>query len=551
MYIILPLILLLWYALASSYYAGKKSKKALAGLRMAWGKPKSKFEAFNFDRISAYALHTEAAAFHRLSQQTLLDIDFEDVFAFIDRTTTRIGQQYFFNRLIHPLHDPAKLESRDENIQFFIENHKVREEIQLELLDLAGNDSYHLATLFRPILLLRPTWLKYMRINILVSIACLLLSIEFPVMLVALMFSLAINILVHYWNKRNIYQYILSFAQLNTAIDVCRRILQKGSRFEDAIVREGIKGLKEFQLKLNLLDRTNEGGLRGDISLVFTYFIELLKAACLIEVFTLFELTKKLEFQKQSIKHVFDYLGELDTTISIASLRSGSHATCKPTFLAKGSNFEALNIYHPLIENCSKNDLASGGKGLLVTGSNMSGKTTFLRTLVINSILAQTIDTCFADEFKTPIVRQFSSIRIDDNLLDGKSYYYEEVSLMGKLIEAAASGDQGLFVLDEVFKGTNTNERIAASKAILSYLKRNNNIVVVSTHDIELANMLLEEYDLYHFTEVIEGDQLKFDHKLKAGILKTTNAIKILELSGYPVEIIEEAKAIAAGTAKA
>jgi DNA mismatch repair ATPase MutS len=98
--------------------------------------------------------------------------------------------------------------------------------------------------------------------------------------------------------------------------------------------------------------------------------------------------------------------------------------------------------------------------------------------------------------------------------------------------------------LDEVFKGTNTAERIGAAKAILSYLNRKDNIVIVSTHDIELAEMLSSEYDLHHFTETVETKELHFDHKLKPGPLTTRNAIKLLELANYPKEVIDEAKKV-------
>lgn len=161
-------------------------------------------------------------------------------------------------------------------------------------------------------------------------------------------------------------------------------------------------------------------------------------------------------------------------------------------------------------------------------------------------MLAQTIYTCFAGEYKSPILKQFSSIRIDDNLFEGKSYYFQEVNTMASLIAEVNLPHQNLFVLDEVFKGTNTVERIAAAKAILSYLNRSNNIVVVSTHDIELADMLAGEYDLYHFTETVVDDQLHFDHSIKRGQLKTRNAIRILELSHYPAEIVNEARQISA-----
>ena len=135
-------------------------------------------------------------------------------------------------------------------------------------------------------------------------------------------------------------------------------------------------------------------------------------------------------------------------------------------------------------------------------------------------------------------------MRIDDNLLDGKSYYFEEVTVMAALIKQVEQDWQNIFMLDEVFKGTNTIERIASSKAILSYLNKKNNLVFVTSHDVELSTLLADEYELYHFAETIEADGLHFDHLLKPGSLKTTNAIKILALSNYPAGIIDEANSI-------
>jgi DNA mismatch repair ATPase MutS len=217
--------------------------------------------------------------------------------------------------------------------------------------------------------------------------------------------------------------------------------------------------------------------------------------------------------------------------------------SCTPEFIgAAKKEMVAKNIYHPLIKGCVKNDLTVKDKSIMITGSNMSGKTTFLRTVVINSILAQTIFTCFADEFQSPMLRQYTSIRIDDDVLEGKSYYYQEVNTMGALIEEVHSPLQNLFLLDEVFKGTNTVERIASAKAALSYLNKGANIVIVSTHDLELPAMLQYEYDLYHFSETVENEKLNFDHKMKSGPLMAGNAIRILEISKYPKEIIREAR---------
>ena len=120
----------------------------------------------------------------------------------------------------------------------------------------------------------------------------------------------------------------------------------------------------------------------------------------------------------------------------------------------------------------------------------------------------------------------------------------ESIGIRQKKLEEAQYCTCNLFVLDEIFKGTNTPERIAASKAVLSALARNGNLVFASTHDIELADLLSHEYELYHFCEQIEQNRLHFDFLLKNGMLKHRNAIKLLEVEGYPESVITEANSI-------
>ena len=174
----------------------------------------------------------------------------------------------------------------------------------------------------------------------------------------------------------------------------------------------------------------------------------------------------------------------------------------------------------------------------------MSGKTTFIRSVGINSILAQTLNICFAKEFATPFFKLYSSIRIADDVLENTSYYLKEVLTLQGFIKSSKNPEPCLFILDEIFKGTNTIERVAGGKAILSYLNKGKNMVLVSTHDIELTDLLQKEkFDLYHFSEHIKNNELSFDHQLKEGKLKTRNAIKILELYNYPSQITEDARA--------
>jgi DNA mismatch repair ATPase MutS len=540
-YIIFCAIAVILIVLLLRYSNKLNQRKTLENIRKTWGRQKT--GSFYFDRIEKYTLLQMDKHPHRLSKQTLDDIDFHDLFSFIDRTNSKIGQQFLFNTLIHPLSPLETLQQLDGKADLFSQQTRVREDTQQWLRQLNNNDAYYIAALLQDKLLAKPKWFRLLYINVSVIVLLLGLSIYYPICLVLAIIPATVNMFLHYWNKNNTFQYIRSFPQLSILINVCAA-LNNQKHYSQNKVAESISSLRPFQWKLGLLSFGKDGGVREELSQLAMYIIELAKAFFLVELFTLFHLTKELEKRRESILCLFNFIGEIDIALSVASLRAGNLHTCRPEFMPATKDLTTKNIYHPLIKKCVKNDLTLHSKSILITGSNMSGKTTFLRTVVLNSILAQSLYTCFADEYKTPFLKQFSSIRIDDDLFEGKSYYFEEVNIMASLIREVESLHQNIFILDEVFKGTNTIERIAAAKAILSYLNRNNNIVIVSTHDIELAEMLKQEFDLYHFSETIENNQLHFDHTIKAGKLTTRNAIRILELSDYPEVITQEANAL-------
>jgi DNA mismatch repair ATPase MutS len=542
-YFIVLLFILFVFVLLSRFTTVSKHSKALDQLRANWGK--RQIDYFNFDNIALYAQTDTSVPFHELSAQTKADLDFDEVFEFVDRTTSKVGQQFLYNRLAKPGNDIGELKKLGTAANFFSGNRQTREEIQELLLGLKENGSYYIATLFDPKLIERPKWFPLLLIDTLAVIVMLLLSPWYPVLLVWMMIPFALNMGLHFWNKNNTYRFIRSLPQLNKMLRITAKLVVKDIPFEHERTKAALSSLKTFQRKMQFLS-FGQQGMMGEMSAVFFYFIELIKAIFLVELHTFYSIMKELENKRGSVHDVFVYVGEIDTAISVASLRSGYLQTCEPIFTSEEKKMELVKTYHPLVEDCVTNDLFVQSKSILITGSNMSGKTTFLRTVALNSILAQTLYTCFAEKFSSPLLKVASSIRIDDSVAGGKSYYLAEVDVMGKLINAVSQPGQYLFILDEVFKGTNTVERIAAGKAILSYLNHNNNIVLVSTHDMELSGMLNTEYDLYHFVETIQNNQLFFDHLLKEGELKTRNAIRILEMCDYPAEIVDEAKKISA-----
>ena len=134
----------------------------------------------------------------------------------------------------------------------------------------------------------------------------------------------------------------------------------------------------------------------------------------------------------------------------------------------------------------------------------------------------------------------YSAIHLEDSLMEGKSFFLQEVQIVREMLEAGKECWR-FFLLDELFKGTNTVERIAIAKAVLSALAHKNSIVFASTHDVELASLLEDEYELFHFCECVADNTLSFDYKLKPGPVTERNAVRIIEMCGYPQEVVREA----------
>ena len=181
----------------------------------------------------------------------------------------------------------------------------------------------------------------------------------------------------------------------------------------------------------------------------------------------------------------------------------------------------------------------SDPSGLLITGSNMAGKTSFIKTVGINMILAQTIFIVLAERAGLPrrIVR--SSIKREEQVLDGQSYYSREIELLREFLDCPEN--RCLFLVDEIFRGTNTVERVAISAATLRYLTRRN-MALVTTHDVELQPLLADCARLFHFSEQVDGDRYYFDFILRDGPCRAGNAIRLIELKGYPAGLVSEAR---------
>ena len=363
-------------------------------------------------------------------------------------------------------------------------------------------------------------------------------------MFFVLLVVLIANIGIHYWNKRNLYYNLKSIPQIIKLSDAASKLYEDKRFWKiNPDLKSSTKVMDKLRFRMSFF-RLGTGSA-SDMEELFWLMMELVKILFLLEPLLLFGILKQLETKRKELESLFVFVGEIDALLSVAALREGTNEYCIPHISESNCDMVAEELYHPLILNSVSNSIQVNRKSILLTGSNMSGKTTFIRTIGINALTGLTLNTCFGKSFSLPRMRIFSAIRISDDLLNDKSYYFEEVLTIKEMIDESQSENTNLFLLDEIFKGTNTVERISAGKAVLSSLSKMNNIVFVSTHDIELADLLQEEYELYHFSESVGNKTVDFDYKLKVGKLRNRNAIKILQINGYPESVIQEAYSLA------
>ncbi|MHB8752294.1 MAG: MutS family DNA mismatch repair protein, partial [Aggregatilineales bacterium] len=211
----------------------------------------------------------------------------------------------------------------------------------------------------------------------------------------------------------------------------------------------------------------------------------------------------------------------------------------------KSSVFYARELGHPLIPDeqrvCNNVEIGALGQMLLITGSNMSGKSSLLRTVGVNLCLAYSGAPVLARALRVPLFRLFTCIKISDSVTDGVSYFYAEVKRLKALLDALTQSTDGLplfFLIDEIFRGTNNRERLTGSRAYIRALVGHNGIGIVSTHDLELVKLADEISHIhnYHFQETVVEGRMIFDYKLQPGPSPTTNALKIMRLAGLPVD---------------
>ena len=235
-------------------------------------------------------------------------------------------------------------------------------------------------------------------------------------------------------------------------------------------------------------------------------------------------------------------IAELEAISSLASFSFEHPSATYPELAEDGPLFEAEGLCHPLMSaaRCVPNDLALNGERrlLIVSGSNMSGKSTLLRSVGLNAVLAWAGAPVTAARLRISPVSVGASIRLVDSLLDNKSRFYAEITRLRQIVALTEGGDPALFLLDELLSGTNSHDRRIGAEAVIRTLLRRGGFGLVTTHDLALTEIQREFEALaanVHFEDHLEDGRISFDYKLRPGIVERSNALELMRAVGLEV----------------
>jgi DNA mismatch repair ATPase MutS len=535
-YYMLILVSVPFVYLAFQQYHRLNKAKLISQLREKWGAAESRPRDFSELHSQFKKAQAEIDTKFILDDRTWNDLDMDLIYAQMDRTLTIPGELTLYSILRNPLIDEEELHKRSRLINLFSQDQNIREKFQVPLSKLGKmKDVYQLDILWEDQPPRNKYTFLYRFLLFLIPIFIIFGILSFSWAWFGLGATILCNMIIHYRTKEKIYQYLLSFRYLGKLIKCAIRL----SEIRHPALEDDRIEIENALTKVSYITKkTGWLGREVDFSDMYEYF----NIIFLFEVRAFYSVLNALEKYKKQLRQIVTTIGFVDAMISSASYRAGLESFSEPKFLNSGPLLKIEEAVHPLLNEPVPNSISVESDGILITGSNMSGKTTFLKTVGVNAILAQTINTCLAKEYKASFFQIKTLIGRKDNVIEGKSYYLDEINALLRIINALEKDISCLCLLDEIFRGTNSVERISASAEVLLYLERQNCLTFAATHDLELTELVKSSYSNFHFLEKITEEGISFNYKLMRGPSTTRNAIKLLRHVGYPAEIADAAE---------
>ncbi|SEF48657.1 MutS domain V [Butyrivibrio sp. Su6] len=521
----------------------RSEKILLTKLKKNFGDaPKRNYKQDDLDHLQGY--YKNHSADYQIDDTTWNDLNMDGVFARMNYCLSATGEEYLYHMLRTPLLDDD-FDSLEKKVSFLQKNEDARISLQLIFSKIGRNIRY---SIYDYIDYLKDAG-KFSNREHYLMLALMALSIcvcffNFSIGFVAFVILVVINLIRYFAVKGDIEPYLASYRYI-------LRVIRSVSFFEKVNIPEleddisalkkaasELKGFSKGSYILMSQSRMNSGGNPAEL------ILDYIRIATHIDLIKFNQMYKEISLHRDDLDTILTITGRIEAYISIACFRESFKGSfCIPEF--EGDRYDAKELIHPLIQNAVANDISTK-EGILITGSNASGKSTFLKTCAINTVLAQSIHTVLGKEYKAPLFEVYSSMALNDNIFEGDSYYIVEIKSIKRILDAAAkSGNRVLCFVDEVLRGTNTIERIAASTEILKTFVNRNVTCFAATHDIELTALLKDSLGIYHFEGDVTDNDVHFDYKIKSGPATNRNAIKLLGVLGYDEKIVDNAQTLA------
>jgi DNA mismatch repair ATPase MutS len=537
--IIAIIVIIAAFIIKAIYDKKKYYEKTLAQLQKAWGKiPTQEYTSEEFKSLTKYYRSVKDIN-HDIDDITWNDVDMDEIFMLMNNTGSAIGEEYLYSILRKVKFNKEELEERNRLIEFFSKQPEQRLKLQMALKYIGKLKNI---SVYEYINRLDHVEEKSNLPHI-IMIGGLLSSI------ILIPFSPALGaILTVGFVTNNIIQYYRRKAQIEIYFSVCNYVVRLLTQSKD-IIKLDLPEIKPYAEQLNKSIKSFSGFMKGskmlggknpngDLVDVLADYVKMLFHFDLMKFNSMLSVFKK---NKASLNELFQTIGLLDSMIAVASFREMLEYYSIPELMNSSKPYLLVEeLYHPMIEKPVTNSIKED-RCVVITGSNASGKSTFIKTLAINAILSQTIYTSLSKKYNASFFQIASSMALQDNIFSNESYYIVEIKSLKRILDRLDKDIPTLCFVDEVLRGTNTLERIAASSQILYSFSNINAMCFAATHDIELTYILEKHFSNYHFQEEVVVNKVLFDYKLYEGRAESRNAIKLLGMMGYPEAVIEDA----------
>lgn len=501
------------------------AKKNLCRISGEWGTFDDIGEEF-IDYNHSYAMDLDILGKHSL-------------FQFLNSTNTYCGRLRFSQDLLNPDYSQKDIQVRQEAITELSNDYSWSSRIEYYFSRI-GIDALFPALVSE--LQSQNGFIKSKLLNLLLDISRVLTcgSIIFSILTKNRYGILIANSMILF----QLLLWVIGFMKANRYVGMMNKIPHKIMRYDDVIQEIVKKKFSSSRLKEIQLILISAKEALQELSKISSNISQrqngiaclLLNAVWLWDYKNAVDLDMWKQKHGDSVAQWFTAIGELESLLSLANLPRSCTVTSIPQISIQPNIIQAKNLGHPLLNNQNRvyNDLELNNSILIISGSNMSGKTTFMRTVGINMILANTGGYVCAEQMTFSMMKVMTSMRIADVLTEGISTFHAELKRIKEIIDAAQVNENLLFLIDEIFRGTNSVDRLKGAEGVLQKLYTLGVCGIITTHDLEVCKLesAYQRIQNYCFYERYTNGEIFFDYKMKKGVSKTTNAQYLLKKVG-------------------